>query len=106
LSLPGLDTSVGAVGIPIAKTVYEHLLVLDSETLEAVCGDRRRRIRRPRSARVAYVRLSVATRTCELSICTLSCPHDAQHSASERLTSAENTNVGDVYLGHDLTMPE
>ena len=86
---PGLETvtSVGAVGIPIAKTVYEHLPVIDSETWEdqdLLIGSGRR----PKKAKKKKKKKCtncVCAICCALSICTLSCPHEAQHFASERL---------------------
>ena len=95
------------MGIPIAKTVYEHLPVMDSETWEdqdLLIGS----VRRPKKAKKKKKKCTncVCAICCALSICTLSCPHEAQHFASERLTSVEKADVGDVYRGQDLTMPE
>ena len=50
---------MGAVGIPIAKTVYEHLPVMDSETWEdqdlLIGSGRRPKKAKKKSARIAYV---------------------------------------------------
>ena len=78
---------MGAVGIPIAKTVYEHLPVIESETWEdqdLLIGS----VRRPKKAKKKTKKCTtcVCAICCALSICALSCPHEAQHSASERLT--------------------
>jgi hypothetical protein len=77
---PGLETSAGAVGIPIAKTVYEHLPVIGSETWEdqdLLVGS----VRRPKKAKKKKKKCTncVCAICCALSICTLSCPHEAQH---------------------------
>ena len=78
---------MGAVGIPIAKTVYEHLPVMDSETWEdqdLLIGS----VRRPKKAKKKTKKCTtcVCAICCALSICTLSCPHEAQQFASERLS--------------------
>ena len=93
------------MGIPVVKSIYEHLPVYDSETWESqdlLVGS----VRRPKKTKTTKCTTCVCAICCALSICTLSCPHETKHFGSESSTPVKVADVEDVYKRQNLTVPQ